>query len=215
MIDGYPGLERRIMTHPQERLTEISEARPEDLVVRVYGQEMGVLRDKAAEVRELLAGIDGVATAAVEPQVDEPAIDVVIDLDAAARHQLKPGEIRRAAATLLSGIEVGSLFEDQRVFDVVVWGTPELRSDVSAVSELPILTPSGRVVSLGDVADVEVAPAVSVIRRDAVQRRIDIGATIMDRDASAVLADVEAALRAGRLPAREPRRDPRHHRRAR
>ncbi len=195
VINGYPGLERRIMTHPQKRLDEVAGARPEDVVVRVYGQDMGVLRDKAAEVRELLVGIDGVASAAVEPQVDEPAINVVIDLDAAARHELKPGEIRRAAATLLSGIEVGSLFEDQRVFEVVVWGAPELRSDVSAVAELPILTPSGRIVRLGDVADVEVAPALSMIRRDAVQRRIDIGATITDRDASAVLADIEAALR--------------------
>jgi Cu/Ag efflux pump CusA len=193
-IDGYPGLERQISTHPEARLTDIAGIRADDVVVRVYGADMEVLRAKATEVRDAMAGIEGVADAAVEPQIDEPAVTVVIDLDAAARHHLKPGEIRRAAATLLAGVEVGSIFEEQKVFDVIVWGAPRFRDSVTSVEELPIVTSTGSIVRLGDVAEVEVAPAASVIRRDAVQRRIDIGASIEGRDPSSVLADVQAAI---------------------
>jgi Cu/Ag efflux pump CusA len=200
VIAGYPGLERQVMTYPEKRLVEIAGARPEDLVVRIFGQDTAVLREKAGQVRDLLAGIDGISAANVEPQVDEASLQVEIDLDAAARYDLKPGEIRRATATLLSGIEVGSLFEEQKVFDVVVWGTPEHRTSVTTVENLPIATPSGDVIRLSDVADVRVAPAATVIHRAAVQRRIDVGATISGRDAGSVLADVEAALATVEFP---------------
>lgn len=200
VISGYPGLDRQVMTYPEQRLTEVASTRPEDLVVRVFGQDMTILRGKADEIRELLAGVEGITAAVVEPQVEEPSLHIEVDLEAAARHQLKPGDIRRAAATVLSGIEVGSLFEDQKVFEVVVWGTPEHRHSVTAVEELPITTPRGELVRLGDVANVEIAPAATVIRRDAVQRRIDVGATISGRDVSAVLADVEQALASVEFP---------------
>lgn len=194
VVAGYPGLERRVLTYPEQRLEEVAGGRSADLVVRIFGQEVGPMREKAGEVRDLVARVNGVSSATVEPQVDQPAIQVDIDLTAAARYQLKPGDIRRAAATLLAGIQVGSLFEEQKVFEVVVWGTPQMRESVSSVAELPIVTPDGGIVQLGQVADVRVAPAPSVIRRDEVQRRIDVMATISGRDAGAVVADVEAAL---------------------
>jgi Cu/Ag efflux pump CusA len=102
--------------------------------------------------------------------------------------------VRRSAAALLSGIEVGSLFEDQKVFEVVVWGAPELRQDIDAVDELLIDAPDGEQVRLGDVATVEVAEAPALIQRDAVSRYIDVAATISGRDAASVVRDIESAL---------------------
>jgi Cu/Ag efflux pump CusA len=95
---------------------------------------------------------------------------------------------------MLSGIEVGSLFEEQKVFEVVVWGTPEHRQSVTGVEQLPIETPSGTLVPLGDIADVRIASAPTVIRRDGVHGTIEIGASVQGRDVGAVLADVEMAI---------------------
>jgi Cu/Ag efflux pump CusA len=117
-----------------------------------------------------------------------------MDLEAAARYDLKAGDVRRMATTLLSGIEVGLLFEEQKIFEVVVWGTPDLRTSVSSIRDLQIETPSGRLVSLDDVADVSIAPALSVINREGVMRYVDVGAGIDGRDIGSVLGDVRTAL---------------------
>ena len=105
-----------------------------------------------------------------------------------------PGDVRRAAATLLSGIQVGSLFDDQKVFDVVVWGTPEVRHDLSTVQDLAIDTPAGGQVRLGDVADVRIGSTPTVIRHVDVSRSIDVTAATSGRDLGSITDDVQAGL---------------------
>jgi Cu/Ag efflux pump CusA len=123
-----------------------------------------------------------------------------VDLDAAARYGVKAGDVRRAASTLLAGIQVGLLFEEQKVFEVVVWGKPELRTSVSTIRGLGIETATGDIVRLDDVADVRIAPTPSVITREGVMRILDVGADVSGRDIGAVVRDVEAALAGVQFP---------------
>ena len=91
-----------------------------DLVVRVYGEDLDLLGTKAEEVRQVVAGVDGV----VDPRCSSPPSSrrskSRSDLAKAQEYGIKPGDVRRAAATLVTGILVGNLFEEQKVFDVVV-----------------------------------------------------------------------------------------------
>ncbi len=194
VVAGYPGLGRAVTTYSSERVTDVLADTREDLVVRLYGQDQEVLRAKAAEVRDALAGIDGVTSPSVLATADQPTLDIRVDPAAAARVGLRPGEIRRAATSLLSGIEVGFLFEDQKVFEVVVWGAPELRESLSSVGDLLIDTPDGGQVRLSEVADVDIGPSPTVIRREGVMRLMDVGATVAGREIGAVLADAQSAL---------------------
>lgn len=194
VVGGYPGLTHKVTTYPNERIDQILPASSHDLVARVYGEDLGVLRAKAAELREAVAGIAGVSAAVVDAPADQPTLEVSVDLAAAEKHGIKAGDVRRAAATLLSGLIVGSLFEDQKVFDVVVWGTPEVRHSLSSIQDLQIDTPSGSQVRLGDVAAVKIASTPEVIRREGVSRRVDVGITVKDRDPAAVARDVQAAI---------------------
>jgi Cu/Ag efflux pump CusA len=89
---------------------------------------------------------------------------------------------------------VGSLFEEQKVFDVVVWGTPEIREGVSDVQDLLLDTPTGEHVRLGDVADVRVAENLTVIRHESVSNYVDVSASVAGRDIGAVVNDVERAV---------------------
>src|SRR5205085_666481 len=141
---------------------------------------------KAEEIRALLAGIDGVKDPKVESQAMSPTIQIGVDLEKAAHYGLKPGDVRRATSVLVSGITVGALFQDQKVFDVVVWGTPEIRDNLSKLQNLLIDTKSGEQVRLADVATVRVAPALSVIRRQGVSRRIDVDAGVAGRSVADV-----------------------------
>ncbi len=194
VVGGYPGLSHKVTTYPSERIDQILPASGHDLVARVYGDDLGVLRVKAAEIREAVAGIAGVSAAAVDAPPDQPTLEVSVDLAAAEKHGIKAGDVRRAAATLLSGLIVGSLFEDQKVFDVVVWGTPEVRQSLSSIQDLLIDTPNGDQVRLGDVAAVKIASSPEVIKREGVSRMVDVGITVKDRDPAAVARDVQAAI---------------------
>lgn len=149
VVDGYPQLTNEVLTYSEERVNDVLLGTDEDVVVRIYGQDDEVLLTKAEEVRGLLAAIDGVERPVVEAGPQEPALEVEVDLARAQAAGVKPGDVRRAAAILLSGVAVGNLFEDQKVFDVVVLGEPEIRQDVDDVQRLLIDAPGGRHVRLG------------------------------------------------------------------
>ena len=199
VVDGYPGLSRNVLTYMKEQIGEAL-GTDEAMVVRIYGDDLEILRRKAVEVQQVLSKIDGIVKPQVDPQVEEPQVEIEVDLAAARLHGLKPGDVRRAAACLLSGIEVGNLFEQQKVFDVVVWGRPEARHSLTSIRELLIDTPNGELVQLEDVADVRIVPAVNVIKRDAVSRYIDVGAGVRGRAQGAVGRDIERRLQEVQFP---------------
>jgi len=114
-------------------------------------------------------------------------------MEAAKQYGVKPGDVRRAATTLLSGLEVGYLFEQQKVFDVVVWGVPKTRQNLTTIENLLIDTPSGHV-QLKDVAEVRVVSSPTVIKRETVARYVEVGADVSGRDVAAVATDVERRL---------------------
>jgi len=188
-----------LQTYATTRIGEVL-SDTDDIVVRVYGSDLELLDDKAEELAGLMDGVEGLTDTRVIPLAVEPTIEVEVDLDAAGRLGIKPGDVRRAAATLLSGIEVGSLFQDQKVFEVVVWGAPELRTDLTSVEGLLIDRPDGGHVSLGQVADVRIAPTPTVISRDAVARFVDVTASVSGRDATSVVHDLEQRFAAVSFP---------------
>jgi Cu/Ag efflux pump CusA len=125
---------------------------------------------------------------------------IEVNLAKAQRYQIKPGDVRRAAASLLSGIDVGSLFEQQKVFDVVVRGTPAIHRSLTDVRNLLIDTPAGGHVRLGSIASVRIRPTLQDIQRESSSRRIDVTADVSGRSVAAVKHDVEQRLEHLRFP---------------
>jgi Cu/Ag efflux pump CusA len=205
VVSGYPGIEQEVLTYTDERSTAlgVGSTAAEEVVVRVYGQEYGVLAEKAEEVRSALDGLDGLDdadTVTIETPPQEAQVEVEVDLAAARAAGVTPGAVRRAAATMVAGIEVGSLFEQQKVFEVVVIGSPETRHDLDAVTNLLIDSPDGGSVRLGDVAQVEVVPVPTSVRHNSVSRFVDVVADVSGGDVNAVAEEAEEALAAVVFP---------------
>ena len=194
VVGHYPGIYQDVLTYLNERIEEVLTGSKEAIVVRIYGQDLDVIRGKAEEVRKIVSGVSGVIDDHVDLQVDVPQIEVKVDLAKAARYGLKPGDVRRAAATLVAGEEVGDIFRAGKAYDVVVWSTPQTRGSVTSIAELPIDTPSGTKVRLGDVARVSVQPIPNLIERQGDSRRIDVAANVQGRDLGAVVHDIEQRL---------------------
>ncbi|MCW2569894.1 MAG: acriflavin resistance protein [Mycobacterium sp.] len=194
VVDGYPGLYHDVQTYLNERIEEVLTGAKEPIVVRIYGEDRKVIRAEAQEVLAKVAHVPGTTDSHVDLQVDEPQIEVEVDLARAARHGLKPGDVRRAASTLVAGEEVGDIFRAGKAYDTVVWSTPATRRNVASIGELPIDTPSGRTVRLADVARITLRPVPNVIERENDSRRIDVAANVTGRDLGSVAADVRTAL---------------------
>jgi Cu/Ag efflux pump CusA len=193
---SYPGLRSEVLTYAQDRVRAAGTGTSDPLVVRLYGSDLTELASKAEEVRTLLGGVPGVVKPTVEKLTEEPTVEVQVNLAAAERYGITPGDVRRASATYYAGLPVGSLYEQQKIFDVVVWGVPSARYTPATVGDLLIDTPSGGHVRLGEVATVRVAPSPTVIKHDNISRSIDVTAQV-----SGDLADVtsEVSRRVGTL----------------
>ena len=93
---------------------------------------------------------------------------------------------RDADLNLIKGKKVGELYEDQKIFNVVVWGESEVRRDIDSLRRLMIDTPSGAQVPLGDVADIAIVPTPNSIQREGNSRRIDVLCNVAGRDLGSV-----------------------------
>ncbi|HUR54411.1 MAG TPA: efflux RND transporter permease subunit [Gemmataceae bacterium] len=196
VVYAYPGLYRDVLTFLRERIKEVLTGSGATVVVRLYGPDFDGLRAKAKEVEAAMATVPGVVNLKVEPQVNIPQIEVRFRPWRAALYGLTPGQVRNTSTTLLKGLKVGEVYDGQKRFAVVVWGTPNTRADVSAVRELVIDTPTGVQVRLGDVADVSVVPAANEIRRENASRRLDVTCNVKERDLGSVAQEVEEKVRA-------------------
>ena len=194
IVNSYPGMYHNIVTYLNERIEEVLTGTQSPIVVRIFGPDLAVLRAKGAEVQHRIASVPGIADDHVDLQVDEPQVQVQVNLAKAAQYGLKPGDIRRAASTMVAGEEVGDIFRAGKAYDVMVWSTPQTRSSVPDIANLPIDTPAGGTVRLGDVADVRVGPVPNLIQRENDSRRIDVAANVSGRDQGSTVTDVQKAL---------------------
>ncbi|MGH8758447.1 MAG: efflux RND transporter permease subunit [Burkholderiales bacterium] len=201
VVDGYPGIYRDVQTYLKERIREVLTGASESIVIRIFGDDLEILRRKAAEVRQAIAGTAGLAELHVELQTEVPQIDIEVDLEAAKRYGVKPGDVRRSVTTLMASLEAGDLYMNGKIYDVRVWSTPETRNSLTDIRKLPIDTPRGGHVQLKDVAEVRLVPAPNVIKREGLKRRIDVSANVHGRDLGSVVEDVEQALDTVDFPA--------------
>jgi len=193
-VDGYPGLVRDVQTYLKERIREVLTGSSDTVVIRIYGQDLEVLREKAEEVLAALEGVEGIADLKKELHMETPQVEIEVDLAKAQQYGLKPGDVRRAAAFLLQGEEVGDIFIGGKTYDVNVWSTPATRHSLSDIQNLMIDTPDGGRVRLADVADIRIVPVPNVIEREGQSRKIDVSANVKGRDLGSVADDVEKTL---------------------
>jgi Cu/Ag efflux pump CusA len=198
-IKDYAGLGLKLETYQQKQADAIKSA-TKDVVVRVYGEEGDQLSAQAEAVRSALAKIGGLSDLEIDEPQHEPSLKVQVNLAAAQKVGLKPGDVRRQATTLISGLQVGSLYQQQKVFDVVVWSDRDTRSSPSDVSDLVLDTPNGKYVRLGDVADVKLAATPAVIKRESVSRYLDVTANITGRGIDSAEDEIKAALKMMAFP---------------
>jgi CzcA family heavy metal efflux pump len=193
-IDGYPGIDHNLQFYLRDKVGEVLTGTGKAIVVRVYGQKREVLRQKAEEIRQALSGIAGIVDLRVEGQVEEPQVQVKVNLDTAGRAGVKPGDVRRSSATVFSGLVVGYLFKEQKIYEAVVWSAPEARQSLNNLRDLWVEKSDRTYVRLGDVADVSMVATPTVIKHERIAPYVDVVANVAGRSPGAVVDEIDDRL---------------------
>jgi CzcA family heavy metal efflux pump len=193
VVSGYPGIQRDVQTYLRERVKEVLTGASDAVVVRIYGDDLHILEEKADEVLEMMQGVEGALDPKKELHVFIPQVNVKVDLAKAQRFGVKPGDVRRASATWMASEEVGDVFVDGKAYDVHVWSKPGARDSLTDIRALPVDTPNGPI-RLDQVADVRIQESPSSISRVNATRKIDVTTNIEGRDLGSVAKDVEEGL---------------------
>jgi Cu/Ag efflux pump CusA len=178
----------------KERIKEVLTGGSAAIMVRLYGPELDVLRSKAQEVAAAIQTVPGTADLHVEQQILIPHVEVQIHNEAARRFGVTSGQIRSAVATFVQGLKVGEIYDEQKIFDVTVWGTPGVRQDLDAVRQIRLATPSGAYIPLRDVAEIRIAPTPNEISHENSSRKIDVSVNVRGRDLGSVAREIEQAV---------------------
>ena len=168
-----------------------------NVAVKIFGDDLVVLRALGQQVVAAMQNIPGVVDLALEPQADIPTVRVGFDRRALARYGLPAGEAALTLETALLGREVGQIIDGQVSVPLVVRYAPTDTADLDTMWEIRIDTPAGVRVPLGSVAEIVEDRGPNFIGRENVQRRLVVTSNVAGRDLGSVVADIQERVQAG------------------
>lgn len=164
------------------------------IAVKVFGDDLDVLRQKAESIRSVMASVHGVVDLSVEKQVPIPQLQIQLLRDEAKRYGIQVGDLARTLESALYGAKVSEAIDGQRRYDMVVKFSDSARKDAESLKELLVDTPVGGKVPLKAVADVVEATGPNTINRENVQRRIVVQANVAGRDLGSVIGEIRGKV---------------------
>lgn len=195
VLERTPGYAFQAKQFLRERIDEVLTGSTADLLVRIVGPDLAVLRQQAAEAAQVMAQVRGVKDLRVEQLVDVPQVEILLKPRAVAEQGLSVGAANKAIQTLLRGTHVGQVFEQDTVFDVMVRGTPEIRDDPRSLGEVRLDVPSGQSLPLAELADLAIVSAPNMVNREQGRRRLLVTCNAEGRDVESVMAEIRERLR--------------------
>lgn len=188
-----PGLNIAYSQPIELRMNELSAGMRSDVGIKIYGDDFDELVRLADEVQATLINVDGAADLSVDQVTGQPTLQVVIDQARIARFGIPGGDVLDMVEAV-GGTKVGSIYEGQRVFPLVMRLPDEYRTDVQKLSEVRIATESGARLQLNQLADVRLGDSPATINREWSRRLIRVQANVRGRDVGSFVEEAKGAI---------------------
>ncbi len=199
-LSEIPGIALNVGQPISHRLDHMLSGVRAQVAVKLFGDDLGLLRAKAAEIETALGYVSGVVDLQTEKQVQIPQVRIAIDRERAQLYGVQVGDLAETLETALNGRVVGQVLDGQRTYEVYVWYDVPFRGDVGSIRAMLIDTPTGEKVPLSLLADVREAKGPNIIQRENVRRRIVVSANVSGRDLASTVADMQVAVGEVELP---------------
>lgn len=164
------------------------------VAIKLFGDDLDVLRRKAAEMKSAIADVPGVKDLQVEQQIEIPQLRIEIDPDQLVKYGLRSSDVNEFVETAMNGRVVSEILIGQRTFDLLVRFDEPFREDIQAVKRLAIDLPDGGSTTLGSLANIYRSSGPNTINREQVRRRIVIQANTSGRGLVDVVRDIKTRL---------------------
>jgi len=200
LLETIPGTMVNVGQPISHRIDHLLSGVKAQIAIKITGSDLGTLRKKAMEVERAIKGLPGVVDLQVEQQILIPQLRLRVKREAAARYGFKAGELTEIFEAALNGRVVSQVIEGRRFFDLVLWTAESSRVDNEAIANLRLVSPSGAVVLLADVADVVETPGPNQINRENVARRIVVSCNAQGRDLGSTVKAIQESIAMDVLP---------------
>jgi len=194
-MKGFPGMAFSFSQPIACRIDELVAGTRAQLIIKLFGEELGVLHDKADEIGAVLAKIRGTADLVVENISGQPYISIKIDRARIARYGIHAEDVQSIVETAIGGKTVTRFFEGEKFFDVQLRFPESKRNSVEAIGNILVVSGQGDRIPLSRLADITTAEGPSQISREAGERRIGVECNITGRDLGGFVAEARRSIR--------------------
>jgi len=193
-LSVMPGVTFGFQQPIQMRFNELISGAKQDVVLKIYGEDLQQLADYAQQAGRLVRQVKGAEDVYIEQVTGLPQIVVQLDRNRLAQFGLNVADVNRTVQTAFAGETAGQVFEQERRFDLVLRLRSDLRKDINSVRRLFIAAPNGRQVPLEQVANVELREGPNQIQRDDAKRRITVAFNVRGRDVESVVKELQSKI---------------------
>ncbi len=193
-VDEVPGQGYAFSQPIELRFNELVSGVKADIGIKVFGEDLAVLKQKADEIAAVMRGIPGAQDVEVE-QVDEvPVQQIDIDRDAISRVGVSVDHIQELVSIALGGTPIGQIVEGDKRFDLTIRLPEDIRNDLDAIGNLPVQTNDGGAVPLSTLANISNVPAPAQVSRENGRRRVVVQLNVRGTDLGSAVAKAQAEI---------------------
>jgi len=195
-LSVIPGV-NLVMAQPiSDRVDEMVTGVRADVAVRLFGDDLDILIEKANEIAKVAGGIRGMRDTRVDRVGGQQYLNIAIDRQAIARYGLNASDVHDVIETAVGGKVVTNIYEGERRYQAVVRYPEALRDSIPEIRNIVMVTPSGSRVQLENLAQIDVVEGPAQINRDTGKRRIVIGVNVQDRDLGGFVKELQDKVKA-------------------
>ncbi len=190
-LSVFPGIEYEFTQPIEMRFNELVTGVRSDIAVKVFGEDLDYIADQAARIGNLAATVPGAADVIVEKTVGLPQMRVTYIRDKLAYYGVSIGDLNKYLTMAFGGETTGSVFEQERRFDLVVRFNEGFRQDIDNIRQMYVNLPNDNQVRLSELAEIEYTTGPAKISRDNTRRRVVVSVNVRGRDLQSVVKDIQ------------------------
>ncbi|MFN8806686.1 MAG: efflux RND transporter permease subunit, partial [Bacteroidota bacterium] len=196
LLQRYPGIVNSIQQPIENRVNELMSGARTDVVVKLFGSSLDTMVVKGNQIIKIIKGVEGAADVQENKIFGLPQINIKYNRTAMARYGITVQQVNRAVLTAFAGARAGTVYENDKRFDLTLRLSPEDRAKAESIGSLIITDKEGDPIPLKELADINEEIGPSEIGHENLQRRMNIGFNVRGRDLESVVNDAMKQINA-------------------
>jgi cobalt-zinc-cadmium resistance protein CzcA len=193
-LKAIAGVEFGFQQPIQMRFNELMTGSKQDVAIKIFGDNLDTLANYGEKIESLIQNIEGIEDIQVEQVTGAPQIQVIYNRDKIAQYGLNICDINNVLSTAFAGTSTGFVYEEEKMFDLVVRLDQKFRNNIDNVKNLYVSTLDGTQIPMTEVATVEMKNGTAQVSRENTKRRITISFNVRNRDVQSIVDDVQNIL---------------------